>query len=422
MTKTPIGDRPQRLQAWLEFVAVVAGPIVPWAGGLAAGMKLLVESGKTGARWASDLPPPPEGRGAMSPAAAEQSLEDLVAALERHLSAEVGPEILAEIVGYRTLWRLYPRLHSKWLLSTPTGQPLVPFVGLWHADFRPDAPPLPLRFTPALDRYQPPATTQALGLQVDALTAQKLKNNESQLRIRRAEVAGGELVLEFSVCDYRDYLRTHWAMANLEPGPALALRTALCGVGDLLPLEASRAANCLGVSAVAVFNDELILPLSSRHVISSPEMFVPAASGGASFLPGYWHGDAPSPCQDILREAHEELNLDIRDFREVSIRLLGLARNVLRGGKPEAFYCMHVPMRFPGTRSDEHQPDAALRLPALLSAQNLPLPDFDDRLKEVVGVMTRPSQPGAVMSPFARVALHYYVMFAQGCRRHSEQP
>lgn len=416
MPPPPPSGRASRLQTWLEFIAGVAGAAVPWASGLAAGMKLLVEFSSHHPEWSPRLPPAPDARARLAPAAAEAELHKLLEAIEQSPPEQLSPEILAEILGYRTLWQLYPELHGRWLLATHSGQPLVPFIELWHAEFRPDAPALPLSFQRCLDRYQPPGHTLSLGARVDALTVPKLKSNEAKLRICQVDITGTGLVMHFSVCDYLDYLRTHWAMANLGPAHALELRRALCGAGPLLPLDQTRCPNDLGVSAVVAFGDEIILPVSSPEVISSPNMIVPSASGSADFMPSYWHDGVPSPAQDILRETQEELKVDIRDFREAQVRLLGLTRNVLRGGKPEAFYYLHLPMRFAGTASSEHRTDSILRLPALLAADNTPVAGFDRHLDDIQAFIHRQSGPGEVLSPFTRVALHYYVLFAKGCR------
>lgn len=412
MSKDPLksarGGRQDVLQTLLDFVAALAGLVVPWAPVAAAGAKAMVEFKKHAAHWNPKLPAPGSGK------------ED-VYALERAVLADPPPgvdrEAIQELFGYRTLRRLYPDLESRWLVQTSDGLPLAPFIEEWSSLPDPATPAVPMRLVPQFDEYALPVAADALGQRVDELVRSKLMSDDPKLRICAASGEGDGLKLGYSVCHYSEILRSHWAVANLDPDSSEALRRQLCGVGDLWPLEQSRCPNGLGVSAIVVCQDRLVLPKSTERVIASPRRRVPSASGSADFMPHHWQSP-PSPVQDILRETREELGIDINDFRDVNVRLLGFTRNVLRGGKPEAFYYVHMPSRFRGSMASfEHEKDSMIKPLSLLSATNKPLPEFADRLQAIEALMRQPSTHTDPISPFTRVALHYYVQFARGCER-----
>lgn len=402
------GSREDVLQTLLDFVAALAGSVVPWAPVAAAGAKAMVEFKKHAAQWSPKLPPPGSGN------------ED-VRALERAVLGDPPPgvdrETIQELFGYQTLRRLYPALESRWLVRSADGLPLAPFIEAWSSLPDPGAPAVPMRLVPQFDEYAVPVAADALGQRVDEFVRSKLMSDDPKLRIRAASGQGGELKLGYSVCHYSEILRTHWAMANLDPDSSEALRRQLCGVGDLWPLEQSRCPNGLGVSAIVVCQDRLVLPKSTERVIASPRRRVPSASGSADFMPHHWQSP-PSPVQDILRETREELGIDINDFRDVKVRLLGFTRNVLRGGKPEAFYYVHLPSSFRGSMASfEHEKDSMIKPLSLLTATNKPMPEFNDRARAIETLMRQPSTHTDPISPFTRVALHYYLQFARGCER-----
>jgi hypothetical protein len=405
-TQAPRPGREQVLHTLLEFVGALAASTVPWAAIAVAGSKALVEFKRHSDEWDPALPKPGAD-------------ETTVHALERAVLGDPPPgvdrEAIQELFGYQTLRRLYPELDGRWLVRTLEGLPLTPFVEEWSAVPDPAQPCVPMRFELQPDEYVLPTVAEALGQRVDELVRHKLRTDEAKIRVRALALRDRELRLTYSACRYSDYLRSHWAVANLEPDAAAELRAQLCGVGRLLPIDESLCPNNLGVSAIVAFEDRIVLPKSTQGVIASPGRRVPSASGGADFMPHHWQSP-PSPIQDILREAHEELGIEIADFRHARTRLLGLARNVLRGGKPEAFYCVHLPGRFRGTMASfEHEKDSVVRPLPLLTPHEAPAPDFEDRLRAVERLMRQPSTYADLVSPFTRLALHYYARFARGC-------
>lgn len=393
---------------------------VPGAKAVSAALNVLIKVAEGNPAWNPVLHAAPAKVTLLEQVGCERHVRDL----ERSLLASPPPgmscEKISELFGYRDLWHRYPELDGRWVLGSSNGPPLVPFVETWANDGA-RHPSLPVSFVRSGESvYRPPAAALPLAAMAEEPALAKVKRDEAKLRICSASVEHGHLKLEFSASRYTDYIRTNWAVANLPLPDSDRLRDLLCGADRLLPLLDSRCANDLGVSAIVAFNDEIVLPVSSAEVVSSPNMLVPSASGSADFLASYWLGQLPGPAQDILREAQEELDVDAAGFRDASVRLLALTRNVLRGGKPELFYYIHLPIAAPAKppATFEHQRNRQyVRLPGLLDATSRPFSDFDSRIQDIKDLIRAPSYDQFLISPFARVALHYYVRFAESCSR-----
>ena len=131
--------------------------------------------------------------------------------------------MLSELMGYHALWRLYGDLHARWLITTPAGVPVAPFVELWANRMEPTAPAMPLNFelASAAPQYRVPPLAKALAHGIETLVSQKLKYDEAKLRIVSFGLQDGMPKLGFTMCMYRDYLSTNWAISNLEAPLAL---------------------------------------------------------------------------------------------------------------------------------------------------------------------------------------------------------
>jgi hypothetical protein len=392
----------------------------PWAKPLVAGLKILLEATKLNPSWNPAIPPIPEKGDLNIPEKREKYLRDLERSLLEAPPPGVDCEKLSEVFGYRELWRLYPDLHDAWILPSESGPPLTPFIEHW-TNLEPTSPALPVHFVLSENPiYQhPPVLAQTIGAISDNMVATKLQNDEPKVRICSASSDGDHLRLEFGFSRYSDYLRTNWAVANLQAPFSEELRKQLCGTGELWALNKSQCSNHLGVSAIIAFDGEIILPISSSNVISSPDMLVPSASGSADFLATYWIGQVPGPAQDILRETQEELCIDPKQFAEVTVRFLALTRNVLRGGKPEAFYYVYFPREIQKRTYFEHADRPFLRLPSLLDKDNSPVHDFERHMRDINNLILGRSNVELVISPFTRVALNYYISYAKKCRSSS---
>lgn len=398
--------------AWAKFLASAAAP---WAAPVVAGVEILIKAAKLNPAWNPKIPLPPRSK---KDGATESEVESSILTLEESMLRDPPPgmdrEGVSELLGYAVIRRFYPYLHASWIPPRPNGPTLLaPFIEIW-SNTSAGAERLPVRFDLAEERrFRAPAVSAVLGSLIDREAAKKLLRDEPKLRIVDAVPRSAGLVVKYAFCLYSDYLRTNWAIANLPYEDAKVLRGELCGMERLRDLDESKCANHLGVSAVAVFDDEIILPVSSSKVISSPNMLIPSVSGSADFLPDYWT-ESPAPGRDILREAQEELGLETVFFKDVRPRFLALTRNVLRGGKPEAFYCFQIPQGNPSTKpSFELRSDPFIRLPALLDSNEDPVTGFERHLEEVESFIQKRSRPELIISPYTRVALYYYLKFSK---------
>lgn len=400
------------LQTVLSYLATMSGNL--WAITAANAIQFLIEIKKKHSDWDPPIQPPSTGS-SFNP---EQYLQYLLRQLDSELPPGVNHEKLQELLGYYDLWRLYPSLHEQWVVTNKYGQPIAPFIKIWE-NVNYNSNPLPVKFTRSREnKYKLPVVANHLLDKITRLTNRKLIDNEYKLRICSFQVIDGDLVLEYSVNRYTDYLKTNWIIANIDRDSSIELREKVCGVGNLFDLNNSLCANDLGVSAIISFKDELLLPYSSSEVISSPEMLVPSASGGADFEPYYYFNQNPGPAQDIIREAIEELPLDTFSFEDATVRFLSLTRNVLRGGKPEAFYYMHFPFPLNVKKACfEHKDHSFIRLPSLLEANDVPVSNFETKVDEILPYIYDKSREELVISPFTRIALYYYVEFAKNCKK-----
>ncbi|MBU1418348.1 MAG: hypothetical protein KKI15_07665 [Proteobacteria bacterium] len=399
------------LQGILSYLAAITGN--GWAISAAGAIQFLIEIKKKHSDWEPPIQPP----ATCSSFNPEQYVQYLLHQLDSELPPGINHEKLQELLGYYDLWKLYPSLHEQWIVTNNFGQPIAPFIKVWE-NVKCNSNALPIKFIRSREnKYQLPVVANYLSAKITRLTERKLRSNEHKLRICSFQEINGNLVLEYSVNRYTDYLKTNWIVANIDRESSLELRKEICGVGNLLDLKNSLCANDLGVSAIISFKDELLLPYSSSEVISSPEMLVPTASGGADFEPYYYFKQDPGPAQDIIREAIEELPLDTSSFEDGTVRFLSLTRNVLRGGKPEAFYYINFPFALDVKETRfEHKDHSIIRLPSLLDVNDVPASDFETKINQILPYIYDKSRENLIISPFTRIALYYYVEYARNCK------
>jgi len=124
---------------------------------------------------------------------------------------------------------------------------------------------------------------------------------------------------------------------------------AMASNGFLLDLEQSYCSNHVGVGSLAFTSDgQLVLTVQARGSAQNPNLLVPSASGSADWgdlregdhLPGFL-------VRAMERELAEECGLEgMRPAPRVETRLLGFARLLMRGGKPEFFGVSYVDAPF----------------------------------------------------------------------------
>lgn len=171
----------------------------------------------------------------------------------------------------------------------------------------------------------------------------KVLYNSSTTRLNKVEIVDGGLNIYISKATYFAYLGTNYSMDVKPKGWSKSLRESFHKEGALKPLSESLFANHIGIG-VLVFTSDNFLILQQRNVqkvsIYGGEL-APSVSGASEFKDFSFSGESYL-MNFIKREAEEELGIDIYDFDRSSIRLLGIVRELNRGGKPEMFFMARV--------------------------------------------------------------------------------
>ncbi len=139
---------------------------------------------------------------------------------------------------------------------------------------------------------------------------------------------------------YFDYLKTNCAMDN--PNAAKTLREELHGTGHkLLSLKSSPLVNHLGFN-ILIFSKggDLIVQRRTKNVLVRPDELCSSGSGAINFN-DVENNSLKQKSFDqihITREVEEELGWEVADSIKGKLKLLGLTRELIRGGKPELFF------------------------------------------------------------------------------------
>lgn len=167
--------------------------------------------------------------------------------------------------------------------------------------------------------------------------------DSTTIRLDRFELAGEKARLHVSKAHYFDYLGTNFSMDAKLKGWTQSLRESVHPGPRLCRLEQSLLANHLGVNSLVFTADGfLILPIRSRQGVNVYKGQISSAiSGACNFDRDIFNGLSRLifPC---LREGAEELGLDTSHFETSGMVLVGITRELLRGGKPELFFATRL--------------------------------------------------------------------------------
>jgi hypothetical protein len=142
-------------------------------------------------------------------------------------------------------------------------------------------------------------------------------------------------VLGFSSGSYLDVLGTNLALDRRTP-ESLRLRSS--GDGKLLPLSQTPLANAAGINGLVFTADGgLVLQRRSADLMIRPNELCSGFSGTLEPLDLHWVGAEPF---NVLRELEEELGV-LADHVGETV-LLGLTRELVRGGTPEFFAAVQL--------------------------------------------------------------------------------
>jgi hypothetical protein len=171
----------------------------------------------------------------------------------------------------------------------------------------------------------------------------RLLYDSTTIRLNRVELSGEKVRLYVSKAHYFDYLATNLSMDAKLSGWNQSFRESVHPEPRLCKLEKSLLANHLGVnSLVFTIDGFLILPIRSRRGVNiRGGQISPAISGACNFDRDIFDGLSRLiyPC---LREGAEELGIDTSHFKTSEMIVVGITRELLRGGKPELFFATRL--------------------------------------------------------------------------------
>jgi hypothetical protein len=194
-------------------------------------------------------------------------------------------------------------------------------------------------------RFAVDPTPFRLDAELEVLTAARgtgeapdAERHETGARLHAVRRSAAGTTLAVQPVSYAVSLRTNFALdAPLPAGGTL--RERVHPGGRLGPVEASRLGDHLGVNALVLAADgALALRRRSARLAFRPGELAPSSSGAATLADAAAAADA----RDLLRETDEELGLGRGDV--ASVALLGVARELIRGGKPEIFLLVRTPL------------------------------------------------------------------------------
>lgn len=166
--------------------------------------------------------------------------------------------------------------------------------------------------------------------------------NGCTVRLQDVEISGGgRLRLRLQSATYFDYMVTNWAASQNyavqdERGQWISFRQMIEPGPKLTPLPQARAANHIGVVCLLLCEGHLLLNQRGRQ-ITDQGLWGLSASGTLKN-----EGANTSPFDHILAELAEETGLDGHFVDPESLRLLGIAREFHRAGKPEFYFVVHA--------------------------------------------------------------------------------
>lgn len=171
-------------------------------------------------------------------------------------------------------------------------------------------------------------------------------------RLNKIEMLDKGLRIYISKASYFAYLGTNFSMDIKLKGWRNSLRNFLHKDGKLVPLKYSSLANHIGIGAL-VFTSDNFLVLQQRPLkgvsIRGGEL-APSVSGASEFK-DFSLNRENYLVNFLLREAEEELGIDLDCIDVSSIRLLGIVRELLRGGKPEMFFSAQLKIDYQELKS-----------------------------------------------------------------------
>ncbi len=201
--------------------------------------------------------------------------------------------------------------------------------------------------------------------------------NSRNTRVRDVLVLDGKFEIVTQVADYNTYLRTNLCLDH-QTSRKRSLRQELHPKGILGDVSQSELADLLGINILLFTQtNQLIVQQRSRRTIVRPGEWAPSVSG--PMTPDDWEqGTTTLADANLFREGTEELGLFAEDLVHEP-KLLGLTRELVRGGQPELFFWSKIKV----TEDDlkERWKEAEDRFEAA-NVMFLPFDDHDAKIRK----------------------------------------
>lgn len=164
------------------------------------------------------------------------------------------------------------------------------------------------------------------------LKSKKRYYHDTNLKLLNIIINDNKIDLLVETNRYKQYVYTNLVLDYLEKGSKQTLRQIIHSDGELEPMSESKLANNLGINGLVFTADnKLIIQKRSNKVAFRANQYVPSFSGTLTALDlsqKYFFNV-------IFREAKEEIGIEVENITEM--HLLGITRELIRGGEPEVF-------------------------------------------------------------------------------------
>lgn len=202
---------------------------------------------------------------------------------------------------------------------------------------------------------RPSASAYVLSKQIEGITQEHFRyylrflrfhgrsyKNGLLLRLAKITQSSDKLIIDVQPTYYETVCRTNLCLDARGANQTKTLRQLVHNQGRLEPLSKSPLANPIGVNCILFTADgQLIMPLRSKQVVVRPNQLSPSFSGDFEAMDVRPEMGSLNSIH-VIREGFEELGLMREHLSDDTIHFLGLARELVRGGKPDMFFEAHT--------------------------------------------------------------------------------
>jgi hypothetical protein len=264
-------------------------------------------------------------------------LEQIVHALTRALSPvkylSLSPEELKR------------RYHEEALVSLAVGQEYFEIPQAWvfdNTERRLSLRSFELTIDEISPEYEIPPQIESKAstlLEIQKRLQKRYLYDSTTIRLNGVKESDGRVYILVSKAHYFDYLATNFSIDAQLKGWNASLRDTVHPHPRLCRLKDSLLANHIGIGVLVFTVDGfLVLPVRSRTGVNIRSKEIgPSISGATNFDRDVFNSLSKLiyPC---FREGAEELGIETNNFSIIDTDLLGITRELLRGGKPEFFF------------------------------------------------------------------------------------